>query len=436
MTFRTKIDFTNRQTKQYEKTDVSLSGKTTFGLPYSALTSGPNLTMSGITFEDPVVTSTFSGNTGTTVYTFGDSRMTLAEGDLSAITPLNSGTTQSVGPIFEGYDSFVTVDGYSGYNSYSGVSYDIIVQSMDNLGGGSYSGVVESELSILSASSLDWSGSTIWVDVSGVTRTNELMVTKGINIGHVLTCIDSNGRAAWLPSSGSTGALSVDKNNSIIIGGVNNQIVSGASNSVIIGGQNITGNTSDVVYVPDLVIDGLISTDPLTTDINGKIVAQPSDIRLKTNVNVLENSLDVINKLRGVSYEWTKESNMGTGVTKFGFIAQEVKDVIPEMVHKRSKGGDMLTLNYTELIPWMIEAIKELNGSKDKLISNDSEFKVDEFGRWIATPALSSKHMILPVFTPTSTNDDRGMLGDAAWDDNHIYIKTNDGWKRSSLENF
>lgn len=42
----------------------------------------------------------------------------------------------------------------------------------------------------------------------------------------------------------------------------------------------------------------------------------------------------------------------------------------------------------------------------------------------------------LPSFTPNSTIDTRGQVGDMSWDDNFIYIKTNTGWKRSSLSTF
>jgi hypothetical protein len=44
MAFITKNRFSNnRQVKQREQTNTSLSGSTSFGLPFSALTSGPNL---------------------------------------------------------------------------------------------------------------------------------------------------------------------------------------------------------------------------------------------------------------------------------------------------------------------------------------------------------------------------------------------------------
>jgi hypothetical protein len=36
-------------------------------------------------------------------------------------------------------------------------------------------------------------------------------------------------------------------------------------------------------------------------------------------------------------------------------------------------------------------------------------------------------------FTPTGTNDASGNVGDIAWDDSYIYVKTNSGWKRSTL---
>jgi hypothetical protein len=39
-------------------------------------------------------------------------------------------------------------------------------------------------------------------------------------------------------------------------------------------------------------------------------------------------------------------------------------------------------------------------------------------------------------FTPESTKDPRGNLGEVSWDENYIYIKTKVGWKRSNLTTF
>ena len=39
-------------------------------------------------------------------------------------------------------------------------------------------------------------------------------------------------------------------------------------------------------------------------------------------------------------------------------------------------------------------------------------------------------------FTPVSTHDDHGDVGQIAWDIDYLYVKTNRGWKRARLENF
>jgi len=204
MPFRTKLDYSNnRQIKQFEKTQTVLSGGTSFGLPFSALTSGPNLLDVEETNVLFTLASTFSGNNTTTNYNWFDPAMSLGEPFFSAITPSNSADTQTVELVFAPETSTV-IDGNTVNLSYTGVSFDITPIAMFDLGGGNYSGTVETnELVFYSATSLDFTGRTIWVDVSGITRTDELIITKNPVIGRVFTCIDSEGKGAWLPSTGS-----------------------------------------------------------------------------------------------------------------------------------------------------------------------------------------------------------------------------------------
>jgi len=157
-----------------------------------------------------------------------------------------------------------------------------------------------------------------------------------------------------------------DSTSAVIIGGASNKM-NGRARTVIIGGIGINATADDMVYVPDLVIDGLTSVE-LATDANGKIVASTSDARLKQNINELTNSLDVINNLRGVSFEYTPESEMGNGI-RYGFIAQEVQQFIPDIVRSRSKGDGMLSLNYNEIIPVLVEAVKTLSAENESLKS-------------------------------------------------------------------
>lgn len=207
--FITKVDFSNnRQVKQYTRTETQLSGATDFGVTFSALTSGADLTTSAITSETLGVYSTFSGNSGTTVFTFGDSDMALAISELTVITSGNSGNTQYV--LATTATSTTTIDGNTVNLTYSGVVYDLSVTAMTSTGAGTWSGETTTDSLIkFTAGTLDFTGRTIWADVNGITRTQKLIVTNNPQIGYVLTCSDSEGMASWASVSGGTSATTL-----------------------------------------------------------------------------------------------------------------------------------------------------------------------------------------------------------------------------------
>lgn len=243
MAFTTKLDFSsNRQVKQHEKTITSLSGGTSFGLTFTAMTSGVDSSTSGVTQTITSITSTFSGNSGTTNYSWYDSRMSLGESALSAITPSISGITQITGPIFTS-DTSTIIDNNNVVLSYSGVDYSVTVTAMNDLGGGSYSGTISTAiLNILSANTLDYTGRTIWNDVYGITRTERLIITETPQIDYVWTCIDSEGMGEWKyngSSSGSTIWTAGTGTNSAVLGGSGG--VASNTNSVS-EGQNTTAS--------------------------------------------------------------------------------------------------------------------------------------------------------------------------------------------------
>jgi hypothetical protein len=204
--FRTKLDYSdNRQIKQRTRTNTVLSGSSVFGVPFSGLTNGPDLDTTTVTETVLNVISTFSGNTGTTVWTFGDTRMSIGESALSAITPSNSGVTQDIGDAFISASSTI-IDGNTVNLTYTGVSYTMRIDSMTDIGGGSYTGSGStSELEILSADTLDFTGRTIWVEVPEILKTNKLIVSDGAVAGYVLTS-DGEGMATWQAVSGATSA--------------------------------------------------------------------------------------------------------------------------------------------------------------------------------------------------------------------------------------
>lgn len=87
-----------------------------------------------------------------------------------------------------------------------------------------------------------------------------------------------------------------------------------------------------------------------------------SDMRLKKDITVIPNSLEKIEKLRGVSFNWRKdvhpEFKLGDK-GEIGVIAQEVKKVFPEAITVDKKTG-ILSVAYSMLIAPLIEAVKEL----------------------------------------------------------------------------
>lgn len=76
-----------------------------------------------------------------------------------------------------------------------------------------------------------------------------------------------------------------------------------------------------------------------------------SDLKLKTDIETIDNALDKVSKMRGVMYTRKDTGSRGTGV-----IAQEMQEVLPEVVLE----GENLSVAYGNIVGVLIEAIKEL----------------------------------------------------------------------------
>lgn len=109
---------------------------------------------------------------------------------------------------------------------------------------------------------------------------------------------------------------------------------------------------------------GIGKTNPdYTLDVVGNIKASGdliafSDERLKNNIETIPNALEKILQLRGVTF--TKID--GDNRRHVGVIAQEVENVLPEVVYTDENG--MKSVAYGNLVALLIEAIKELSKSR------------------------------------------------------------------------
>ncbi|HEV8282902.1 MAG TPA: tail fiber domain-containing protein [Chitinophagaceae bacterium] len=80
-----------------------------------------------------------------------------------------------------------------------------------------------------------------------------------------------------------------------------------------------------------------------------------SDARLKTNISDLNYGLAAILKMRSVKYNWKEGDDKET---KIGFLAQELRQVVPEVVVGNEQ-KENLAVNYIEIIPMLVKAIQE-----------------------------------------------------------------------------
>ena len=117
-------------------------------------------------------------------------------------------------------------------------------------------------------------------------------------------------------------------------------------------GVDVSGSVGIGVSIPgDFPLDYKLS-------VSGSIkatgtVLQASDERLKNDIQDIEEGLDKIKSLTGVTYIQKDQTRRDAGV-----VAQDVQNIIPEVVYEDS--NSYLSVNYNGLIPYLIESIKEL----------------------------------------------------------------------------
>ena len=108
-------------------------------------------------------------------------------------------------------------------------------------------------------------------------------------------------------------------------------------------------NITSVGTLTGLTVNGTVAA----TDFNST-----SDITLKDNVSIIDNALEMINNLEGISWNW-KDS----GKASLGVSAQNVETVAPELVTT----GDHKAVNYNGLVGVLIEAVKSLSAEVETL---------------------------------------------------------------------
>jgi hypothetical protein len=134
--------------------------------------------------------------------------------------------------------------------------------------------------------------------------------------------------------------------------------------STTTGVSSFAGNIGIGTTAPALALDvvgnarfSAIGSGAYTGAVNrmadGTLTTATSDIRFKKDIITIESPLEKVLALRGVTYNW-KDPNSPKRM--MGMIAQEVKDIVPELVFQNSDG--YYGINYGETVGLLIEAIK------------------------------------------------------------------------------
>ena len=169
-----------------------------------------------------------------------------------------------------------------------------------------------------------------------------------------------------------TGDLIMDLTNDLIldVDGEHIRFKDGGTEiaNIDLGSQNLNiravQSDKDIIFVGN---DGGSEITALTLDIseagaatfNNNVTAY-SDERLKDNIETIENGLDKVEQLRGVTYTRNERENIGV-------IAQEVEKILPEIVLTADDEMGTKSVDYSRLTAVLIEAVKDLSARVKEL---------------------------------------------------------------------
>jgi hypothetical protein len=337
--------------------------------PSFAITN-TNISNWGTAYNRSIVSSAFSGTSTQT--------LTLTKQDGGTLT---SSFTFPVTSVFGRTGDVVLTSGdvstALGYTPYNGAANSNGYISSINSGAVTsalgYTPVPTTRTLTINGVGYDLSADRSWTIAAGVTSFN----TR--NGAITLTSTDVTDALSYIPASRSTtitiNGISFDLSANRTFTTVSTISASSANGiSTSIANASTTpaisiGATTDNVQFGSIKV-GTFTTPPANTSGNinasGTITAggdiigySTSDERLKDNITVIDNAVDKISKLRGVTFSWTENAEEMYGLTgdDMGLIAQDVQRVAPLAVQQRESG--YLAVRYEKIIGLLVAGMNE-----------------------------------------------------------------------------
>ena len=268
----------------------------------------------------------FTGHTGLT-YNY----QTLAATSLNVSTGATFATV-NVGTGITLNDTGINVTGIATVNGFevtggSSVGVDVRTRNLNASGVSTFVGVATCE-------------STLFTDTFEVAGVSTLSTLK---VGTAVTIADYGIHATGIVTA--TGGA--------VVSGALTATTAIVGSAVSISADALDGGVTVRILGENLKVAGVATAQDFDS---------LSDINFKENVSTVDNALETVEQLRGVSFNW-KES----GEPSYGVIAQELETILPELVH----GDDPKRVNYNGIIGVLIEAVKELSAEVKQLKARD-----------------------------------------------------------------
>ncbi len=310
-----------------------------------------------------------------------------------------------------------------------------------------------------------------------ITQTSNGYYNTGVG-GLTLFTVTSNATGNTAVGYGADLSSSSGMTNSTVIG--YNAIVN-ANNKVRIGNTTVTVIEGQVAF--SVSSDGRfkfnVKEDVKGLDFINKLrpITYQTDTKKIDEHHMKHMSDDVCKKrLEGVDH---KDS---TKIRHTGFIAQEVEQAAKDCgynfdgVNKPQDENGTYGLSYSQFVVPIIKAIQELSSGTTQtknsifetqtILAEDNnielnfsgtpetalgggitvlhamgkdksaEIKTDTDGNWVTNNDFKPNALTIPIYTPSSSNDKNGSVGNITRSDDYLYVKDINGWKRTKLEEF
>ena len=223
-------------------------------------------------------------------------------------------------------------------------------------------------------------GTTLGGD-SGLTynKTTDALTAAGLvtGAGFAPTASTATGNRLYLPTTNTLG-LAINGSGEVQLTGTALSPVTNDGNALgttalkwsdlhLASGAVINFNNGDVTVTHSantLAFAGASSGYTFDTNVSAVTVTVTSDRRYKTNIEPL------VDKLKPVSYELKDSKEQ---VRHIGFVAQDVEEILPQLVETQDNAEKKKGLRYDEFIPVLTKAIQELKARNDNLKAANEE---------------------------------------------------------------